>query len=401
MNTLLHTPEGVRDNFGKESAAKKAVINSISKVFDVFGYRNINTPTLEFFDIFSEERGSVPSKDLFKLFDREGNTIVLKPDNTPSIARFVAKTYMDSKVPVKLSYNTNTFINNSELQGKLKESTQIGCELINDSSVDGDAEIIALVVESLKQSGIDNFLVDIGQVDFYKGLIEEAGLDDESEAMLRTRIENKNVFGVEALLNEYNVSDQLKQAFLDLPTLYGSIEILEKAKEITDNEKALKAIRRLEKLYALLEEYGVSTYVSYDLGMISNYTYYTGIIFKAYTHGLGDEIVAGGRYDHLIGQYGKKAPAVGFAIYVDRFIPILNTMNIDYSMYYDNTVVIFDSKSSKKAIELASEMRAENERVELIHKSSKLTYEDYAAFKKEEGAKKIIVIENNKVDNLI
>ena len=396
MNTLLHTPEGVRDTFGKESAAKKSVINNISSVFDNFGYRNIDTPTLEFFDIFSEERGSVPSKDLFKLFDREGNTIVLKPDNTPSIARHVAKNYMDSKVPVKLSYNTNTFINNSELQGKLKEATQIGCELINDKSVDGDAEIIALVVESLKNSGLDNFLVDIGQVDFYKGLIEEAGLDDSTEEKLRTRIENKNVFGVEDLLNEYKVNEKVKQAFLDLPTLYGSIEILDKAKSVTNNEKSLKAIKRLEKLYALLEEYGVSAYVSFDLGMISNYTYYTGIIFKAYTHGLGDEIVAGGRYDNLIGQYGKKAPAVGFAIYVDRFIPILKSMDVDYSMYYDNTVIIFDSKSRKKAIEMASAKRANNERVELIHKSSKLTIDDYASFKKEEGAKSIIVIENNK-----
>ncbi len=396
MNTLLHTPEGVRDTFGKESAAKKSVINNISSVFDNFGYRNIDTPTLEFFDIFSEERGSVPSKDLFKLFDREGNTIVLKPDNTPSIARHVAKNYMDSKVPVKLSYNTNTFINNSELQGKLKEATQIGCELINDKSVDGDAEIIALVVESLKNSGLDNFLVDIGQVDFYKGLIEEAGLDDSTEEKLRTRIENKNVFGVEDLLNEYKVNEKVKQAFLDLPTLYGSIEILDKAKSVTNNEKSLKAIKRLEKLYALLEEYGVSAYVSFDLGMISNYTYYTGIIFKAYTHGLGDEIVAGGRYDNLIGQYGKKAPAVGFAIYVDRFIPILKSMDVDYSMYYDNTVIIFDSKSRKKAIEMASAKRANNERIELIHKSSKLTIDDYASFKKEEGAKSIIVIENNK-----
>lgn len=396
MNTLLHTPEGVRDTFGKESAAKKSVINNISSVFDNFGYRNIDTPTLEFFDIFSEERGSVPSKDLFKLFDREGNTIVLKPDNTPSIARHVAKNYMDSKVPVKLSYNTNTFINNSELQGKLKEATQIGCELINDKSVDGDAEIIALVVESLKNSGLDNFLVDIGQVDFYKGLIEEAGLDDSTEEKLRTRIENKNVFGVEDLLNEYKVDEKVKQAFLDLPTLYGSIEILDKAKSVTNNEKSLKAIKRLEKLYALLEEYGVSAYVSFDLGMISNYTYYTGIIFKAYTHGLGDEIVAGGRYDNLIGQYGKKAPAVGFAIYVDRFIPILKSMDVDYSMYYDNTVIIFDSKSRKKAIEMASAKRANNERVELIHKSSKLTIDDYASFKKEEGAKSIIIIENNK-----
>ena len=168
---LLHTPEGVRDVYGKECAVKLTIENSINKVFNIYGYHNIQTPTFEFFDIFSKERGSVASKNLYKFFDREGNTLVLRPDVTPSIARLVAKYYMDVKVPVKLCYNANTYINNSELQGKLKENTQLGCELINDDSVEADAEILALVVDSLKAAGLKEFLVEISTRGFWKNAV--------------------------------------------------------------------------------------------------------------------------------------------------------------------------------------------------------------------------------------
>ena len=120
---------------------------------------------------------------------------------------------MDVKVPVKLCYNANTYINNSELQGKLKENTQLGCELINDDSVEADAEILALVVDSLKAAGLKEFLVEIGHADFYKGLLEECGFDTENEQELRKRIENKNYFGVEEILDNNNITGQLKEHF--------------------------------------------------------------------------------------------------------------------------------------------------------------------------------------------
>ena len=111
---------------------------------------------------------------------------------------------------------------------------------------------------------------------------------------------------------------------MKLPELFGSIDVIKSAKELTDNKKALQSIERLEKLYSILEDYGVSKYISFDLGMISNFNYYTGIIFKAYTYGSGDQIVAGGRYDKLLGQFGKEAAAVGFAVYMDQILLAVN-----------------------------------------------------------------------------
>ena len=318
------------------------VENKINNLFNLYGFHNIQTPTFEFFDIFSKERGSVASKNMYKFFDREGNTLVLRPDVTPSIARLAAKYYMDVNVPIKLCYNANTYINNSELQGKLKEITQLGCELINDDSVEADAEMIALVVESLKAAGLEEFLVEIGHVDFYNGILQDCGLDAETENEINNYIQNKNDFGVEEILNREGVTGEAKEAMLKLPELFGSVEVLDKAQQLTSNKTALDAIKRLKSLYSILEDYGVSKYISFDLGTSSNYGYYTGIIFKGYTYGTGDKIVAGGRYDKLLSQFGKNAASIGFAIYMDQIMVALNAKSYTGKTDYEYQVIIYE-----------------------------------------------------------
>lgn len=154
-NRLLHTPEGVRDIYGKEYAKKLAIEQKLQQAIHCFGYEDIQTPSIEFFDVFSKEIGTTPSKELYKFFDKEGNTLVLRPDFTPSIARCAAKYFMEEKVPLRFSYNGNTFTNTSNLQGKLKEVTQMGAELIGDPSVEADAEVISMVIEALKKRRTD------------------------------------------------------------------------------------------------------------------------------------------------------------------------------------------------------------------------------------------------------
>lgn len=389
---LLHTPVGVRDVYGKECAVKMTVENKINNIFNLYGFHNIQTPTFEFFDIFSKERGSVASKNLYKFFDREGNTLVLRPDVTPSIARLAAKYYMDVNVPIKLCYNANTYINNSELQGKLKEITQLGCELINDASVEADAEMIALVVESIKSTGLEEFLVEIGHVDFYKGILKECCLDEETEQELSNFIQNKNDFGVEEILNRKNVTGEAKKAMLKLPELFGSVEVLEKAKQLTSNSQALNAIERLEKLYSILEDYGVSKYISFDLGTLSNYGYYTGIIFKGYTYGTGDKIVAGGRYDKLLSQFGKDAASIGFAIYMDQIMVALNAKSYREKTDYEYEVILYDAKFRKYALSIATDLRSNGIKTELIPKTEEISIEEYLRFKKEDGASKVTYV---------
>ncbi len=374
--------------------------NKINNIFNLYGFHNVQTPTFEFFDIFNKERGSVPSKNLYKFFDREGNTLVLRPDLTPSIARIAAKNYMDVNVPIKLCYNANTYINNSELQGKLKEITQLGCELIGDDSVEADAEMVALVVNSLKSAGFDKFLVEIGQVDFYKGLLEECGFEDDVEEELRVRIENKNFFGVEELLDSKDIPSNVKDTFLKLPSLFGSSDVLDKAKELATNEKSLKAIEKLEEVYSILVDYGVADYISFDLGMLSNFNYYTGIIFKAYTYGTGDAIVAGGRYDKLLSQFGKDSAAIGFAVYMDQLLMAMSSQKMEGDTDYAYEVLIYDTELRKTALQLATGLREKGIKTELIPKKENISIDEYVEFKKEDGAINVTYVSKDGVKEL-
>ena len=365
---LLHTPEGVRDIYGKEYAKKRKLEGSLRTLIESFGYEEIQTPTFEFFDVFSREIGTTPSKDLYKFFDKEGNTLVLRPDFTPSIARCAAKYFREEKAPIRLSYKGNTFTNTSNLQGKLKELTQMGAELINDPSVEADGEMIALVVEALKKVGLKEFQVSIGQVEYFKGLCQEAGLDEETELDLRACISGKNFFAAQELLNERNVAEPYRENLLKVADLFNSMTSLNDARQLAHNERSLAAIDRLEKLDHVLECYGVKDYISYDLGMLSKYNYYTGVIFKAYTFGVGNAVVTGGRYNSLLGRFGKSAPAVGFAIVIDDIMEALARQKTEFSeeeiqkIYYHPE----EEGSFANALEKAHYLRQEGKRVALL-----------------------------------
>ena len=356
-NQLLHTPEGVRDIYAEEYARKLAVEQKIQHVFSLYGYQSIETPVFEFFDIFKKERGSVGSQGMYKFFDRDNNTLVLRPDMTPPIARCVAKYYMDETKPLRLCYLGPTFINGTSYQGRLKESTQTGAELIGDDTADADAEMIAMVIDALKETGLKEFQVELGQVEFYRGLVEESGMNEETQEQLRILIENKNYFGVEELLSEQTMGEDLKKLFLKLPELFGDIDQIRLAKSMTTNERALGAIHRLEEVQEILDSYGLGDYVSYDLGMLSKYSYYTGIIFKAYTYGTGEYIVAGGRYDKLLEQFGKKAAAVGFAIMADQLLLALSRQKIRIDVKMNDTIILYDPAARDRAIRLVCQFR--------------------------------------------
>lgn len=394
---LLHTPEGVRDIYNEECARKIYIEDKIHSVFKHYGYRDIQTPTFEFFDIFNKERGSVASKNMYKFFDREGYTLVLRPDMTPSIARSAAKYFSDEEMPIRFSYQGNMFINNHEYQGKLKEFTQLGAELIGDTTSDADGEMVAMVVNALLESGLKEFQVEIGQVEFYRGLIDEAGLSDEMEIELRQMIENKNYFGIEELLDKAELAPEIRNVLLKFPELYGSLDMLDMAKSLTSNKKALGAIERLEKLYKILEQYGYSKYISFDLGMLSQYEYYTGIIFKGYTYGTGDAIINGGRYDNLLKQFGKNSPAIGFAINADGLMSALSRQKIEVPVDYDNTMVLYTPAAQASAIELAGLLRSKGICTELVRKRSRQALEEYINYSKRSSVSQIYLMEGKEI----
>ncbi len=317
QNPILHTPEGVRDIYGSEFVQKFELQQLLYRVLAGQGYQGIETPTFEFFDVFSREVGTVPSRELYKFFDKEGNTLALRPDMTPSIARAVSK-YFHDETPIRLCYMGNTFINYDKYQGRLKETTQLGAELMGEESVEADVELLSVLIEALKAAGLREFQVSVGQVEFFKALLKEAGIGSEAEESLRRLIADKNRFAAEELLAEYELAGELREAFLEMTTLSGTTEVIEQARALTKNEEALRALARLEAIYEGLKEKGCERYITFDLSMLSKYNYYTGIVFRAYSYGYGEPVAKGGRYDTLLSHFGRQLPAVGFAIVIDQ-----------------------------------------------------------------------------------
>ncbi len=389
---LLHTPEGVRDIYNSECERKIHIEKNIYNVMKIHGFRDIETPTFEFEDIFSKERGSVSSKDMYKFVDRDGNTLVLRPDITPSIARCVAKYYKDEEMPIRLCYKGNTFINGSSYQGKLRETSQIGGELFNDTSVEGEGEMLAITIECLLASGLKEFQVEIGHAGFFRGLIEEAGFNEDEESELKSLIEEKNIFAVEQLIENKDISSDLKEVFSNISELFGNLDILTKAKELTSNSKSLNAIKHLEQLYEILKIYGLEKYITFDLGMLSKYNYYTGIIFKAYTYGTGDTIAGGGRYDNLVGQFGKEAPAIGLAIMIDELMLALSRQNIE-EKFEKTTLLLYKNNLLAKAINLSKYFRNTGIPTKLLKKEDKFILEDYIAYGKRMNIGGILFLE--------
>lgn len=362
---LLHTPEGVRDIYSQECDDKRFLQKKLHHILKQYGYHDIETPTFEFFDVFSREIGTIPSRELYKFFDREGNTLVLRPDFTPSIARCAAKYFPDSETTLRLCYSGPTFINTLEYQGRLKESTELGVECIGENSVELDGEIIATTVELLKEAGLAEFQIEIGEVDFFKGLLEETGVSEETAMTLRELISNKSFFEVEELLAHLPMKEELKTIFLRLPQLFGPIERIMELKKLTKNETSIHAVERLEALYKVLKLYSVEDYVTFDLGMLSKYHYYTGIIFRAYTHGSGEALIKGGRYDNLMEQFGSPKPSIGFVVDIDRLLTTLERQGIAFPPAKKPVLILYTETSFQKAVEKAAKLRKEGAFVEM------------------------------------
>ncbi len=363
---LVHTPEGVRDIYGDEMERKMEVERLLGERIHSYGYRDIQTPTFEFFDVFSKDVGTTPSKELYKFFDKEGNTLVLRPDFTPSIARCAAKYFMDDDVPIRFCYKGNTFTNTSDLQGKLKETTQMGAELIGDNSVYADAEMIAMTIESLYHAGLNDFQISIGNAEYFKGVCAQAGLDEETELELRGFISGKNYFGAEDLLINRDVKEKDREALLKTGDLFGSVEALDEALGLVNNERSKAAVLRLKSVYEALCHYGVEKYVSFDLTMLSKYNYYTGVIFKGYTYDVGDAIVRGGRYDTLLSSFGKNAPAIGFMIEVDGLLLAMERQGIVNEYAKKRTKIHYNDNNYPDKLKEARMLRADGQSVELL-----------------------------------
>lgn len=394
MEQKLHTPEGVRDIYGRECESKLAIQKKLGTVLHLYGYQDIQTPTYEYYDVFRKEIGSATTQELYKFFDRDGNILSLRPDITPSVARAAATLFEEEDFPVRLCYAGNTFINHSSYQGRLKENTQLGAELIGLDSIEADAELVAMVADSLKKVGLKEFQISVGHADFIQSLLDAADLNEEQSGEVRTLITNRNFFGVDELLEGYSVKKNVRDSFRLLPELTGGEEILEQALKAAPDARARRAVVRLQQIYRLLKLYGASDHIIFDMSMSGTYGYYTGIIFRAYTYGTGDAVVRGGRYDHLLEKFGKSTPSIGFAVILDELMSALRRQNIPVQPIQRN-LIVYTEATEAGAIRLALNFREKGRNIELIKREPEEEREKYEAYARRRSAAALLYLRDD------
>ena len=319
----IYTPEGVQDILFESCRQKRLLESKIRDAFRLNGYKEVETPTIEYYDTFGGERGLINQESMYKFCDSKGRLLVLRPDLTVPVARVAATRLRDEPFPIKCCYIGNTFSFDELGGGRQNEFTQAGCELLGINSAEADAEVVAMAIETVKAAGIDEFQIDIGQVGFFKGLMAESGLSEDEIEEVRELIDQKNLVGVEQVMDRHKVRTPLKRIILDLPKLFGLKDILHKINPEDIGKEATKAIENIKEVLEILEDRNLAQYVSLDLGMVQSLNYYTGIVFRGYTYGVGFPILSGGRYDKLVEKFGRECEATGFSLGINMVMMAL------------------------------------------------------------------------------
>jgi ATP phosphoribosyltransferase regulatory subunit len=351
-------PKGVTD-FLPEKAAKIGYIEEkIRKVFELWGFRRLITPLLEFQDVLALGMGEELREKTFRFDDRQsGKLLVIPPDITPQVARIVATRMHNYPLPHRLYYN-GRILRHAEIQsGRSREIFQAGVELIGLDSPEADAEMIAMAVEVMKGLGFDDFKVDIGQVEYFRGIMAASGIGQNDRLQLQEAIGKKDASAVVTILERTNLPDSAKEEIAALPRLFGGREVLADAGRVAVNDRSRKALDNTAQVLDILDIYGVSDYLTIDLGEIRGLDYYTGITFEGFVAGLGEEVCGGGRYDNLTAKYGYPAPATGFAFNILALLTALEKRpDVEASKTRD--FLIFNLKEDRReALEIAKSLR--------------------------------------------
>ena len=399
----MNIPKGLNDLLPEEVLRRRFLEDKISQVFKEWGYQEIITPVFEFYETLSQSAGSIMKKGMIKFFDREGNIIALRPEMTTPIARVTSTKLKRELKPLRFYYISNVFRHNDLKMGERKEFNQAGIELIGVNSKEADVEVIALAVETLKNSGLKKFFIDIGHINLFNGIMQSIKIEEERKLQIREAILNKDFVLLERILSSSDIrNDKEKEFILKMPTLRGKEEILEEAEKILSNKLSISALKEIKGIYNILRSYGLEEHILIDLGIIRDFDYYTGIIFEGYTDYLGFPVCGGGRYDGLCSKFGENLPATGFAIGLERLIMALERENVNvlnlkrpeqYVLYYQKSEDNF-----RKALAVAKDLRKKGLIIEL--EVGKRTFAEVLQYARSKGIKYILVV-NAKQPNKI
>ncbi|MCH5185494.1 MAG: ATP phosphoribosyltransferase regulatory subunit [Oscillospiraceae bacterium] len=354
----LHTPTGVSDILPEQCGQKKEIEETLRMVYATMGYMEVETPSFEFYDVFAGHGGQISQENMFKFFDEKGRILTLRPDITTSIARLGATKDIGENLPLRFSYTGNVFRAEQTEGARLREFTQSGIELIGSDTPRADAEVIAASIEAMLALGLEEFHVEIGQVAFFNGLVSQSKISKDDAAVLCERVDNKDSIGISEILKKTDTDENIKKLILDLPYMFGGLEVTEKAEIDGLNADSKAALDNIRDIYNILCDYGFEKYISIDLGMLRRIDYYTGSIFRCFTNGVAFPICAGGRYDNLISKFGRNLSAVGAAFGVNRLMTALRKAGVESDgLLIPSTLIFTEKGADANAYSLAYNLR--------------------------------------------
>lgn len=313
MSYNVNTPEGTRDRLFAECRERRQVQQALTGLFRRRSYAEVITPEVEFYDLFLQSGNPMPQEAMLKIIDRSGKIMVMRPDSTTPIARVAATKLRSVALPQRLYYDQTVFRSGREHRGGSSEIAQCGVELIGASGRKADLEMIALAVDCLRESGLEHFHIELGHVGFFRELTARMDMSADAVEQMRALIEGKNFAALGDLLEPY-AGQSAAKPLRRLSHLFGGAGVLDEAEALSGGSDALDYLR---DVYAELKAAGYERYIRFDLGLVHQIDYYTGVVFRGYVEGAGDAVLSGGRYDKLVEAFGRPAQATGFAVDVD------------------------------------------------------------------------------------
>lgn len=310
----LLTPEGTRDLLFDECLAKRSIQERLRKIFTAYGYSEVLTPGLEFYDVFNGKVRYFPQETMYKLVDGKNRLMVLRPDNTMPIARLAATRLRAESLPLKLYYNQSIFMVNPKNSGRDDEFTQSGIEILGGEKTAADYEALSLAAQALFTCDED-FRLEIGESGIFRTVVDDLNFPEEQAELIHSLIESKNYPALNEALS--GIDGAAAEACKALPSLFGESEVFTEAEKYMYNDQLKEKLSYLHEIYEALCSMGYSGKIKVDLGLAHKKNYYTGILFRGYVEGYGQPVLSGGRYDTLLGDFGRNAAAVGFAVNVE------------------------------------------------------------------------------------
>lgn len=304
-------PNGTRDVLPDEMRELRAMTDRIRAVFEHAGYGEVYTPALEYEGTF-ERADTAGTRPAYRMFDEQGKVLVLRPDMTIPIARLVATRYPHAEPPLRFCYMAHAYRGVRPQRGQAREFLQAGVELIGSPAPEGTAEALGVLCASLDAAGLDSYSIGLGDASLYPSLLEAVGVPPPSRERILTELVDGDFVGVEREVHELGLSGDESRLLLSVPRTRGGPEVLEGLSGALHD-----AVGGMREVHARLSP-RVAQRLIFDLGLVRSLGYYTGAVFQVYDPAYGVPIGSGGRYDELLGSFGRPLPAVGFALNVER-----------------------------------------------------------------------------------